>query len=981
MRLCRVVCILAIVLLSSTALFAQQTGSLSGKVMASDGTPLPGVTVEAKSNVLPQPRVTTTLSNGEYTLPQLPPGNYTLTFSLSGMQTQTRNVTVYLGQTTPVNAVTLGVEALQQSITVTAETPLVNPNSTEISTSVNRDAIIALPTGQNYQDLLKLAPGVQDNQAATVRGPASGGSEQDNVYQFDGVNVTLPLFGTLAAEPSTQDIAQVTFTKGGAKAIDFNRSAGFTVDTVSKSGTSSFTGELKYQFQNGSLVAKRNGASGKTFDQKLTWGTLSLGGPIVRDRLFFYGSYYRPTVKQSNSANLYGSVPDVKNTRDEGFGKLTYTPTANILLNGSFRDSRHTIDNSSLGAAEAPSVALSDKSTQRIAILEGSWVVNSRSYLTGKFNDYGLKTSSLPKTLLSATPSASLGTTLDLNNLEQFGYFIVPSITAKTSPAFNAFAQPFIDRYGYVQDGVKTGGGAVGGASQINEQNFYRKSGQAGYNVTLGSMVTHDVHVGYQWFLDEEDLSRASNGWGVISPIGGTANCPTGTQCAGQPYFFEADFQRSNVGTAPRQNIKSQYESQNIEINDTIKWQNWSFNLGVLASDDTLYGQGLREDPTAVSGYVAAPGHKYKEYNIPFMKQVQPRLGATWAYNGTDTVYASFARYNPAANSLPRAASWDRNTLGLVTQAFFDQNGVLIGSRQLRASSGKLFQENMSPRHTDEWMIGTGQQFTSRWSGRLYARYRSSKGFWEDTPNDARVDPRYAAPPDIPHELYIPNLEQARKQIGSGSSYVIAALDGAFTKYYEATVESEARVTDKLTLNGTYTWSHYYGNFDQDDTSTTYDFATFIGSSNIADGVGRQVWDNHYGNLHADRRHLLKVYGYYSLPWNATFGAWALYQSGHHWEAWSWRPYASRTTSRASFNRYAEPAGSRVAPSHTQVDLNYTQNIPVPRMNMQLIADVYNLFDQQTGYAPYPDLENSRFGSPRVQYAPRRINLAVRLMF
>ena len=77
---------------------AQQTGSISGTVTSADGGGLPGVTVEASSNVLPQPRVTTTGLNGDYRLPALPPGTYTVQFSLSGLATQARTVRVNLGQ-------------------------------------------------------------------------------------------------------------------------------------------------------------------------------------------------------------------------------------------------------------------------------------------------------------------------------------------------------------------------------------------------------------------------------------------------------------------------------------------------------------------------------------------------------------------------------------------------------------------------------------------------------------------------------------------------------------------------------------------------------------------------------------------------------------------------------------------------------------------------------------------------------------------
>src|SRR6476661_2620068 len=102
---------LLVLIAASTALFAQQTGSISGKV-TSDNQPLPGVTVEARSNVLPQPRVTVTGSNGEYSMPQLQPGSYTLTFSLSGMQSVTRKADVQLNQTTTVADVAMGVQGL-----------------------------------------------------------------------------------------------------------------------------------------------------------------------------------------------------------------------------------------------------------------------------------------------------------------------------------------------------------------------------------------------------------------------------------------------------------------------------------------------------------------------------------------------------------------------------------------------------------------------------------------------------------------------------------------------------------------------------------------------------------------------------------------------------------------------------------------------------------------------------------------------------
>ena len=102
--------LLALLIMSTVALDAdaQQTGAISGKVVDSGAAVLPGVTVEARSDVLPGPRVTVTGPNGEYRFPALPPGTYTLTFSLAGMQTVTRQAQAQLSQDTIVDA-TLGV--------------------------------------------------------------------------------------------------------------------------------------------------------------------------------------------------------------------------------------------------------------------------------------------------------------------------------------------------------------------------------------------------------------------------------------------------------------------------------------------------------------------------------------------------------------------------------------------------------------------------------------------------------------------------------------------------------------------------------------------------------------------------------------------------------------------------------------------------------------------------------------------------------
>jgi hypothetical protein len=973
------------ILLVPAAAYGQQ-GQISGKVTATDGSMLPGVTVEARSSVLPTPRVTVTGSQGEYRLPGLPVGDYTLKFTLSGMQEVTRAAQVVLLQDTFVD-VTLGVQSVKEEVTVTATASIVDRDTASIKSSVSSEIFKALPVGQEYRDLIKLIPAVQYTQDA-VRGPSAGGSGQDNIYQFDGVNVTLPLFGTLSAEPASHDIAQISTTKGGARAIDFDRSGGFTVDSVSRSGANRFSGLASYQFQQDGMVAALTGGSASRYEQDRTWFTANVGGPVMPGKAFFYASYYKPFVTRENRSNNYGALPPYESDRNEGFIKGTLTPTQSLLLNVSYRGS-HRLDKATgiFGASTAPTAGMGGEAWLRIATVDGSWVMSDRAHLTFKWTYFANENSERPDNVSSAVPSTDIGAQLPTTALDVSGRLTVP-VPVAGNAAYNAFVQPLIDQYGYnhPDTGVKTGGGLVGYGLEFNDQDFFRNGGQVGYNYILGQgAMRHELHAGFQWYTDAEDLLRKSNGWGALSVPGGR------TSFQGTPIFYTAQFSQQSVGVPP---IRSEYRSTSIELNDNIRWNRWSFNVGVLMSRDRLYGQDLKEDSSTLSGFVYSPGTIYKMYELGWGKMIQPRLGATWAYDGRNTIYGSYARYTPAASSLPRAASWARNRTRTVN-AHFNASGVLFGIEPAAASTGKLFVEDMTPRRIDEFIIGTARQLSARWTGRIYGRFRNGSHYWEDTENDSRV--KYNPPAEIngvsvPREPYIADLAQQLAQIGtggSGSSYIIAELDGAYTKYQEVTLESEWRSGNAF-LRGSYTWSHYYGNFDQDNSTTGNDANIFIGSSFIADAAGRQLWDFRDGDLRGDRRHMFKLYGYHTVPWvdsvkglgAATAGAYFIAQSGQPWEQWNIDPYRTLTTSTNETSRFAEPAGTHRTDGHYQVDLNYTQNFELGgRYTAQLALDLYNVTNNQTGYNIQNQFHSANYGTPRTYFDPRRFQVAVKIQF
>lgn len=750
------------------------------------------------------------------------------------------------------------------------------------------------------------------------------------------------MFGTPSAEPSNHDVDQVTFVRGGVDAVGFNRSGGFAMDSTARSGTDRFEARLEYAAAPRRLVAEGSSNEAPVELPGESWITAAAGGSLAPSRLFAYGSFYRPVQERANKATTYGPAKDFSNTREEYYGRLTYAPWDNVLLNASYRTSRRDERGVSVGPYEADSVSLGGRAEQDITSVDGSWVTVAGPRLSFRYNDYALRGFALPDVLLSVRPS--LGGTLDTARLDEMGHLNVPSRLA------------------------------VGAHPQIGEQAFYRRGIDlaADHDLAWGRAV-HALHVGLRHAQARERLRRTSNGWGSIDVPSGVDRADDGT-----PIFYVATVQQMSLRRADGAvvaPIVSTTDTTSLEVNDAIRYGDFSFNVGVLVSEDVLHGQGLRRAPDTYSGFVAAPGHGYRMYTIRWQDMIQPRLGVAWRWNGSDEVSLNFARYHPAANSLARAASWDRITRATL-RVLFDEAGRIIDHEPLPGSSGKVFQSGLSPRRIDEWTLGASRDLAGGLALRGHLRWRDGQDFWEDTWNGSRGYD--SAPAHIAAKgLYVPDLDTIRAEIG-GSSYVVAALDDAYTDYWEAALELEWR-TKRSYLNASYVRSRYTGNFDQDNTSAVNDANRFIGSSNLADGYGRQLRDMKDGVLRGDRPHLFKAFGTLDLPWRATTGVFGVYQSGQPWEAWDAVAYGLPSYFSSTI-RYAERAGSRRSPSHWQVDLSYDQDVGFPgRARVRLRVDLFNLFDRQTGFNMNPYVRDPNFAAPRNRFDSRRLQVTFRM--
>jgi len=346
----RILALAALVLMvASPAAFGQaQRGVVGVTVTDADGAALPGATVTVTSDETLTRRTAITNEQGKATLVALDPArNYVLTVALDGFAGQTINgVAVQAGTETTVEA-QLSLAEISEELIVTAESPLVDVTKTQAGQDITLALTESLPTTRSYQGYLQLVPGVQDA-LGTTDNPASrsginyrdrDGSEgdvgrsTDNLYYFDGINVTDRTAGTNGANLNTEIIQEQSVLTGAIPA-EFIGAPGLISNVVTKSGGNQFSGSLNYYLQNDSLVdSNKNFAddSFSTFDTAFT-----LGGPVVRDKAWFFVSL-RQTEETRDVANEDGVfLRSPTETQDQGFAKLTWAPTNSDVVTGMY---------------------------------------------------------------------------------------------------------------------------------------------------------------------------------------------------------------------------------------------------------------------------------------------------------------------------------------------------------------------------------------------------------------------------------------------------------------------------------------------------------------------------------------------------------------------------------------------------------------------------------------------------------------------
>ncbi len=356
---------------AATPAWAQQTGTLAGVVRDTQGAVLPGVTVTAASEALiGGTRTVPTGETGVYQLTGLPPGTYAVTYELTGFTPVKReNIIVQVAQTVRLD-IELAVGTLQETVTVSGESPVVDVSSTVTQTNITKDLYEAIPTGRNPWVMAGLVPGVITGRL-DVGGTegmqqynleAFGSADSQKSFSIDGLKTnwgggsggaTMQYYGFEMYEEYNMQ------TASGTAESDVS---GVYMNMVTKSGGNRFASDHNFYFMNDNLQTtniddelrrrlglqpgQQSGAAGNPIKISYDWSS-TLGGPIARDKAWFFGAlrWWRLDQFQIGALNPDGTqgIDDnrIRNFMGKGTYQLNQQTRASFMFNRNLKDRFH----------------------------------------------------------------------------------------------------------------------------------------------------------------------------------------------------------------------------------------------------------------------------------------------------------------------------------------------------------------------------------------------------------------------------------------------------------------------------------------------------------------------------------------------------------------------------------------------------------------------------------------------------------------
>lgn len=976
----------AITVFTPTIAAAQDytNGTLTGSVVGTNGQPVANAEVVIISNAQGVTRNTTTNANGEFRVALIPTGSYAVTINASGYNSVSDDVSVSLGGASGYDFVLASSEAGASSvddIVVTGVRRQLDFAATTTGLTVDLEQLTKqLPIGRSLTAVTLLAPtvvsGGSSGNAAFANQPSIGGSSVgENAFYVNGLNTTN--FDTyIGAVTVPFDFYKTVEVKTGGYPAEFGRATGGVVNAVTKSGTNEFTFGLHGNYTGPELEDTSTDTyqdANRLDETQQADLTFEVGGPIIRDRLFFYG-LAQLRDNETRAASITGASYNIDTSDDPFYGaKIDGYITEDHRVELTYFDTFRTTDRETY-------------TFNNITGTNFTAAPNLTTFEQGGENYVARYTGTLTDWL---TVSAAYGVNEDTNN-------VLPGDT--TLSLVQDARVPPTRRLSLTQPSA---------SNSLVEQRreFYR----ADVDLYFSLLGQHHVRAGFDLEqLEQRKVSARNGGFNYIYRRAAANNAQG--QAAG------TDYVQVTVGTFGGQ---IEGENQAFYIQDS-----WDIN------DDLTVQLGVRSDSFEALNLAGEP-------IVDLQNEIALRAGFTWDPTGQnrDKLFGSYGRYfiPPALNlgfrsgdlffneyfqapaggfvidpqtGLPAALGAQitlANSPGYRTGPSACPDGGLgtvgavgcevFGNGTVEPSRSKS-DLNLRPTSEDEFVLGYERRFNDFWTGSLTATHRRLNDTSEDIAVDEYINALCEREGRVGcADIYFGDYQYIIANPGRDLTFLlrdglpggpgvapspntrvitVSAAESGFSsvrrEYTALTAQFERAFDGVWGLQGSYTVSKSEGNYE--GTVLSDIGQTDAGSTILFDHIG--LADNQNGLLPNHRAHQFKLFGSYQVFEGLILGANARVQSGKPYGCLGVHPTDPAAAAYGADSRFCKsfnpdgsvinggnavggslgvPRGSRFNGGWTgQVDLSARYTVPVSMPGELILrADIFNVTNEKRG--------------------------------
>ena len=972
---------LLLVLGVTNAFAQQQTGEIFGKAADNSGALLPGATVTVAGSALIQPRVAVTSEAGTYRIPELPIGTYTVTFELAGFRTLAlQDIKVTIGFRAQVNAA-LELSTVQETVTVTGASPLVDTRETGTKSSFDLETLQNIPSARDPWVMLEKTPGiimdranVGGNQSGQQAGYISrGASTGNNKWSIDGVDITdMSATGSSPIYYDFDMLEEMQVTTGGSDVTQ--QTGGVGINLVTKSGTDRFKGNAralftddKFEDDNITPELKAAGAGSGAPIQNIKDYGFDVGGPIMKSKLWYWGSYGVQDVK-------VGVVGFYENTPECRPGGVAINPkTADTdLLRSCLSTDLTTLNNYNVKLTYVPfnnnrfnfqnTWAVKERNARDASDLRPIETTVRQKAVSSEFGKAGWTT--------GPGPFWKLADQHVINDK-----FLVDVMWAHLG---NNFALDFHeDGLADVQPAFETTTSAW--SRSFNASSFVRPTNSldvvSTYFMPAKLGGDHAFKFGYRWRSANSVSLNHRGGFMEDRFTNGVAN--------------SVDIYRD-------QNSVSHLNTNALYVQDSYTKKKLTFNLGLRydMQDDSQGAADVPENPFFPT-LMPAIAFKGADAGVTW-NNFSPRLGMTYDLkgDGRSVLSASYAIYYgqmaPGQLSSQLAATgavfvrypWvDTNgdrfvQVGEVNTSvpFLSKSNAYDPANPGSTTSPTTVDPNLKDDRTREFIVGFDRQLNSQMAvGGSYIWRKYDQFVWNDTTGLSSADYRAvsytpASPSPCPAGARCETVTYYEPTFLIPSANVYTNRPDRYRDFNGMELTFTKRMANRWSANASWAYNNAVEHFDSgaayEDPSCVV--ATCPGAFQYApEAAGSGI-----GNVFQNAKWAAKASGRVMLPWTMNLALSYLGRQGFPF------PQSITTPNRANGAGTAQivldPLGETRLDNLNTVDFRIDKTIHFGHMTVVPALDVFNLTNTNTVQAINRNQAAANANSPATQAADRR---------